>query len=339
MIRPEQLVAPRNDSLEIFPQVVELAKLVGDSEFVPRGLRNRPAAVAAAILYGREVGLEPMLSLASIDVIEGTPSLRGKAALAMILRAGHDVWEDEATEARSDRCMLHGRRAGSDRVTTTNWTLEDARRANLSGKDNWRKYPGQMLYWRALGDLGRRAFPDVLHGFQALAEEMEDGGVWNAGETGPVIDGKVEGAPPGGRAEEAAPRRRTVRRLTAPQDPEPGPPEDAPAAPAEGPQDEPGPPTAATEPGQPQRLTLAQEIAMVCRNAGIERAQLVQALTGKTRARDVTRDEALRILQNARDIASGRARLVEENGNWTVMEVVEEPELGYEEEGPDGAGA
>ena len=43
---------------------VELAKAVAGTEFVPRAMRDNVAAIAAAILYGDEIGLGPMQSLA-----------------------------------------------------------------------------------------------------------------------------------------------------------------------------------------------------------------------------------------------------------------------------------
>lgn len=73
-----------------------------------------------------------------------------------------------------------------------------------------------------------------------------------------------------------------------------------------------------------QGLTLAQQIAMYCREVGIDRRRLVMAVTGKTSAKEVTREEALEIVGAAREIRDGRAKLVEEGGNWFVEVVTDD---------------
>ena len=44
------------------------------------------------------------------------------------------------------------------------WTLADAERAKLTGKDNWAKFPKAMLRARVSADLCRAVFPDALMG-------------------------------------------------------------------------------------------------------------------------------------------------------------------------------
>lgn len=186
---------------------VELAKAIADTEFVPRALRHNAAAISAAILYGDEVGLGPMQALAKIAVIEGRPYMAAEAQRALVFAAGHDLWLDELTATRATWC---GRRAGTDKVTRVTWTMDDARRAKIDGKDNWRKYPRAMLSARASADLVRAMFADVVGGLGAL-EELGD----EAEELG------VAGADRG--ADTTAPKRRRRSRgaatVTAPETP------------------------------------------------------------------------------------------------------------------------
>ena len=151
----------------------EIAQRIGGTDFVPRGLRDNPAAITAALLYGQEIGLGRMASLATISVIDGRPSLSAEAQRALILAAGHEVWVDEST---ASRCIMAGRRHGSQQVTRITWTLDDAKRAGLAGRNAWRTYPRQMLMARASAELARAVFPDVTHGLAALEEVAEDGG-------------------------------------------------------------------------------------------------------------------------------------------------------------------
>jgi hypothetical protein len=149
----------------------ELAQRIGGTDFVPTALRNNPAAITAALLYGEEVGLAgPMTSLARIAVINGTPTLYAEAQRALILHAGHDLWIDELTVSR---CTVAGRRKDSDQISRVTWTMDDARRAGLAGKQPWRTYPRQMLLARASAELARAVFPDAIGGL-AATEELED---------------------------------------------------------------------------------------------------------------------------------------------------------------------
>jgi hypothetical protein len=150
---------------------VELAKHVSETAFVPKGLRGNPPAIVAAIMYGDEVGLGPMQALAKIAVIDGRPSLSAEAQRALILAAGHDIWVEEATNTR---VTVGGMRSNSDRPSKVTWTLDDAKRAGLAGRPNWRSYPRQMLMARATAELARLIFADAVGGI-AATEELEDG--------------------------------------------------------------------------------------------------------------------------------------------------------------------
>jgi hypothetical protein len=157
--------APMNGRgwVELMGPAVELARHVSDTEFVPRGLRGKPDAILAAIMYGNSVGLDPMQALAQIAVIDGKPSLSSESQRGLILAAGHEVWIDEATVTR---VTVSGRRRDSEKT----WTMDDAKRAGLSGKPSWRAYPRQMLLARATAELARITFADVIGGLVAIEE-------------------------------------------------------------------------------------------------------------------------------------------------------------------------
>lgn len=156
--------------VSIVGQVAKLADHISGTEFVPKALRGSAPAVAAAILYGREVGLPPMTSLTQTHVIEGRPSMSAEAMRALVLAQGHAI---EFLEATGAICRMRARRAGSDTWTELAWTIDMARAAGLLGKSNWKGYPRAMLVARCTADLCRMVFPDVIHGFRSI-EEMDD---------------------------------------------------------------------------------------------------------------------------------------------------------------------
>lgn len=148
---------------------LELAKVVADTDFVPKSLRGNPSAICAAILFGDEVGLGPMQSLAQIAVIEGKPTLSAEAQRALILAAGHSFTVEEST---TTRVTVAGRRRDEDRTVRVTWTMDDAKRAGIAGRHNYRTYPRQMLLARATAELARAIFADAIGGL-AASEELE----------------------------------------------------------------------------------------------------------------------------------------------------------------------
>lgn len=71
-------------------------------------------------------------------------------------------------------------------------------------------------------------------------------------------------------------------------------------------------------------MTLAQQIAMVCRNARIDRSHLIKALTGQEHGRDLTREQAEEVLRTARAIERGEVRLVDLGDMWAIQAIPEQ---------------
>lgn len=172
---PDIAPAPRQDTdswVQVMAQVVRLAEHVAPTDFVPRGLRGNVPATTAAMLYGREVGLPPMTALTSIHVVDGRPGMSAEAMRSLVYAAGHEIVFDESTGAI---CRMRARRRASNEWTSLSWTIDMARAAGLMGKDNWKKYPRDMLIARCTTALCRMVFPDVIHGFRST-EELGDMG-------------------------------------------------------------------------------------------------------------------------------------------------------------------
>lgn len=194
--------------VDVLPAVGDLAAKIATTDFVPDAMKGKPAAVAAAILYGREIGLGPMQSLQSISVIKGKPSLSAEAMRAMVLAAGHTM---RFVEMTNTRCVVECRRAGETESTQVAFTMDDAKRMGLSGQKTYQTMPRQMLAARVTSEACRLVFPDVVAGFLSDVEARD-------------------GLPGDEMAAPAAPRR-TVRRagVTASTPPR-SPASDAPAA-------------------------------------------------------------------------------------------------------------
>lgn len=152
---------------EVMPAIADLATKISNTDFVPDSMRAKPAAVACAILYGRELGLEPMTALRSINVIKGKPSLSSEAMRALILAAGHELVFVETTLTR---CIIDARRRGQENYSRVTYTMDDAKRAGLAGQGTYAKMPRQMLVARATAEMARLLFADVIGGLLADVE-------------------------------------------------------------------------------------------------------------------------------------------------------------------------
>lgn len=147
----------------------EQVRLIEQTEFVPKALRGNKHAILACVLYGRELGLGPMQSLEGIHMIDGRPSLAAATKLKRAREAGHSI----TGESSDERASVTGTRADNGDSITVTFTIDDAKRANLLGKDNWKKYPADMLWARAVSRLCRRLFDDVPGALMHDPDEVE----------------------------------------------------------------------------------------------------------------------------------------------------------------------
>lgn len=152
----------------------QIATSLAKTSFVPQSMRGKADDITAAILAGQELGLSPLASLRSMDIIQGTPGLRAHAMRALVQAQGHDV---ELVESSETRCVMRGRRKGSSAWQTITWTIERAARLGLTGKDQWRKQPATMLIARATGEVCRLVAADALHAMPYAIEELGGGHV------------------------------------------------------------------------------------------------------------------------------------------------------------------
>jgi hypothetical protein len=149
----------------------EVAESLVKTSFVPEKFRDQAHEATAAILAGAEVGLSPMASLRSFDIIGGTAAPRAITLRAIVQSQGHQVWVKESTATRAVVC---GSRRGSNVTETSTWTLDRAKGLGLTNKDNWRKQPQAMLVARATSEVCRLVAADAILGIGYTVEELTD---------------------------------------------------------------------------------------------------------------------------------------------------------------------
>jgi hypothetical protein len=152
-------------------QANQIAKSLAQTSFVPSTMRGKPADITAAILAGQELGLQPMATLRSMDVIQGTPALRAHAMRGLVQSHGHEV---ELVESTPEKCVMRGRRVGKENWQTVTWDIARAELLGLTSKGEWKKQAQTMLVARATGEICRLIASDVLHAMPYAAEELDE---------------------------------------------------------------------------------------------------------------------------------------------------------------------
>lgn len=154
--------------VDVLAAVGDLSAKICHTDFVPRDFRGSAPKTAAAVLYGRELQMPPMMSLQSVHVIHGRAGLYAETQRALILREGHEL---RFVETSDTRCVIAGRRAGEEEWTKVSYSMQEAQRSGDFAKNtNYKTRPTEMLIARATARLARMVFPDVIKGFGAVEE-------------------------------------------------------------------------------------------------------------------------------------------------------------------------
>ena len=168
-------VTDRGILLRSFEDLQRFAKMVLEAGAAPKGI-NTVGMVATAIQMGMERGLSPLAGLRAVFFVNGLPSWRGEAAIALVRGSNvcrsYRAWVEGEGEARMGVCETL--RRDDSAPVRTEFAVRDAKKANLWQKPGpWQEYPDRQLKWRAIGFNLRDNFSDVLGGFP-LAEEAQD---------------------------------------------------------------------------------------------------------------------------------------------------------------------
>jgi hypothetical protein len=107
--------------------------------------------------------------LQRIVVINGKPSCDAQGMVSLIRQAGHSI---SGTVSATDGAKITGKRGDNGDEMTVEWGPADAERARLGG-DTYKKFPADMYWARAVSQLGRRLFADVLLSVSYVPEEAD----------------------------------------------------------------------------------------------------------------------------------------------------------------------
>ncbi|MGN7133406.1 hypothetical protein ACTHQY_09045 [Rhodococcoides corynebacterioides] len=187
--------ASSSNSLAVLKQHAEamsvafkLASSMAKTTLVPKIYQGEPENATAAILYGMELGLNPIQSLQQIFVVHGTPAIYARTMVALVMSHGHRIWTVASTD---ESVTVAGQRNGEEIVEST-WTIDRATKAGYVpqidpqtgeyAKNKWGKLDGNMkyltdpqgmLYAKAAATVCRQIAPDILLGIAYTAEDLQ----------------------------------------------------------------------------------------------------------------------------------------------------------------------
>lgn len=172
------------------------------------------ATATAAVLQGISLELDPLTSLQQIYVVHGRPGMYAKMMVALVQSRGHEVWTEESTDTR---CVVSGRRRGTEQIERVTVTMDQARRAGWVARNkNYESTPSDMLWARAASRVCDRIASDVLKGLRTV-EDIQDESASDQGATSRAGKTRTVSAPKR-RPELVAPAPATVQ-ASAPQAP------------------------------------------------------------------------------------------------------------------------
>ncbi|SHT85091.1 RecT-family phage protein [Mycobacteroides abscessus subsp. bolletii] len=181
----------------------QLAKAMVRTQMVPKRFFGKADDAAAAILYGAELGLNPIQSLQRVIPIHGMPSLEARTMVGLLKAKGYKV----RTVEQSDSSVTVEGVALDGETYSSTWTIQRATQAGYvplpsspdskrrpDAKEDWvttsktwdgkttvsivgnMKYitdPQTMLKAKAQAEVCRELAPDVLMGISYTREELE----------------------------------------------------------------------------------------------------------------------------------------------------------------------
>lgn len=132
------------------------------------GMKSHDQALAL-MLVAQSEGQHPATITQDYDIIQNKACRKTHSVMARFQLMGGKVEWHQLTEAIADATFSHPS-GGSLRMS---WTIEQAKKAGLTNKDNWKNYPRAMLRARTIAEGVRSVYPAAIGGMM-IAEEAQD---------------------------------------------------------------------------------------------------------------------------------------------------------------------
>lgn len=154
------------------------AELISKAKCIPREFQGNPADVLVVVQFGYELGLNPMIAIQNMMIVNNRPAIWGDAMLALCMRTKGqkfgfiDCIETYDEDKKHWTCTSI--RDGREPVIRT-FTMEDAKLGGLLEKPgSWQTNRKRMMQCRTRGFSLRDTYPDILKGIFSIEEASDD---------------------------------------------------------------------------------------------------------------------------------------------------------------------
>ena len=131
---------------------------------------KKQSQAIAKIMFGQELNLGPAASMSNIHIIKGKPSLGSHLIAAKVKQS--DKYNYKVNEKSDQKCVIDWYEQG-EKVGESKFTIQQAKDIGLTRKDNWKNYPCNMLFARAISNGAKMFCPDVFITGVYTPEEMQ----------------------------------------------------------------------------------------------------------------------------------------------------------------------
>jgi hypothetical protein len=172
--RKSMSLGGRGIELATFNDLWNFAGVAVKSRLVPASITT-VEQVTLIIQAGMELGLGPMAALQNMYIVNNRPTLYGEIGIGLCRASGLMTAFDQGfTGAFPDptfTAWCEVVRLG-EKPLRKEFSIADAKYAGLWDTNNWKKYPKDMLMWKATWRALRSGFADILKGVQGY-EDMD----------------------------------------------------------------------------------------------------------------------------------------------------------------------
>lgn len=159
-------------------EMMKWADTIIESGLLPNSI-DGPEQVITIVQHGQELGLTPHISLNNLHVIAGRPVVSSSMLGALLKRHGVEwiieedfavVPKDEDNRRTTYKFFWKSKVVGRVMEATHSISWKQMEVAGYTTKQNWNKYPKEMMRARCLSSAVRALFPDVLMGMYSDLE-------------------------------------------------------------------------------------------------------------------------------------------------------------------------
>lgn len=178
-VKNTEVAITKLDGFKSIEEMKQWATTIMDSGLLPSSI-DTPEQVITIVQHGKELGLTPHIALNNIHVIAGRPVVSSSMLGAMLKKHGVEwvIKEDFETietaggEGKRTSYEFFWKSKVTDSVLNTVFSITwgQMELAGYTVKQNWQKYPKEMMRARCLTYGVRALFPEVFLGLYSDVE-------------------------------------------------------------------------------------------------------------------------------------------------------------------------